>query len=176
MITGIIQQNLYPVVPHFRCSMTHILQKGNFTVLFLTSTSPPVSTATATVRHHPPRLQSRREMYATEVLSSFSVCRETSQSMAGTTSCVKISSFLRPICYVTSISMKFGGASTFCRCSAESKSVGGDIFSVTSSNKCDVDYLGESTKGDLNVKLEHLEAFGKIPIFNFPCLAPSFAV
>lgn len=121
-------------------------------------------------------LQSRREMYATEVLGNFSVCRETSQSMADTISCVKNSSFLRPISYVTSISMKIGGASTFCRCSAESKSVGGDIFSVTSSNKCDVDYLGESTKGDLNVKLEHLEAFGKIPIFDFPFLAPLFAV
>ncbi|XP_078149149.1 HAD-superfamily hydrolase, subfamily IG, 5'-nucleotidase [Carex rostrata] len=36
---------------------------------------------------------------------------------------------------------------------------GGDVFSVTSSAKSDVDYLGESTKGDLNVKREHLQAF-----------------
>ncbi|XP_020520497.1 cytosolic purine 5'-nucleotidase isoform X1 [Amborella trichopoda] len=36
---------------------------------------------------------------------------------------------------------------------------GGDIFSETSSSKSDVDYLGESTKGDLNVKQEHLQAF-----------------
>ncbi|OIW18792.1 hypothetical protein TanjilG_13544 [Lupinus angustifolius] len=45
-------------------------------------------------------------------------------------------------------------SSTLCRC------VGGDVFSVTPSNNSDVDYLGQSTKGDLNVKLEHLEAFG----------------
>uniref|UniRef100_A0A1D1YCH6 Cytosolic purine 5'-nucleotidase n=1 Tax=Anthurium amnicola TaxID=1678845 RepID=A0A1D1YCH6_9ARAE len=38
--------------------------------------------------------------------------------------------------------------------------VGGEVFSVTSSSKSDVDYLGESTKGDLNVKQEHLEALG----------------
>ncbi|KAF3332907.1 5'-nucleotidase domain-containing protein 4 isoform X1 [Carex littledalei] len=36
---------------------------------------------------------------------------------------------------------------------------GGDVFSVTSSAKSDVDYLGESTKGDLNVKREHFQAF-----------------
>ncbi|KAJ1399139.1 Cytosolic purine 5-nucleotidase [Sesbania bispinosa] len=40
------------------------------------------------------------------------------------------------------------------------QAVGGDVFSVTPSNKSNVDYLGESTKGDLNVKLEQLEAFG----------------
>ncbi|KHN45004.1 Cytosolic purine 5'-nucleotidase [Glycine soja] len=51
-------------------------------------------------------------------------------------------------------------ALTLCRCSVDSKSVGDEVFSVTQSNKSDVDYLGESTKGDLNVKLEHLEAFG----------------
>ncbi|MED6142737.1 hypothetical protein PIB30_000299 [Stylosanthes scabra] len=50
---------------------------------------------------------------------------------------------------------------TLCRCTVDSKtSVGGEVFSVTPSGKSDVDYLGESTKGDLNVKLEHLEAFG----------------
>ncbi|XP_030539967.2 5'-nucleotidase domain-containing protein 4 [Rhodamnia argentea] len=37
---------------------------------------------------------------------------------------------------------------------------GGEVFYATSSSKCDIDYLGESTKGDLNVKMEHLEAFG----------------
>ncbi|XP_039129348.1 cytosolic purine 5'-nucleotidase [Dioscorea cayenensis subsp. rotundata] len=37
---------------------------------------------------------------------------------------------------------------------------GGEVFSVTSSSKSIVDYLGESTKGDMNVKEEHLEAFG----------------
>ncbi|KAJ3694058.1 hypothetical protein LUZ60_009538 [Juncus effusus] len=38
---------------------------------------------------------------------------------------------------------------------------GQEMFSVTSSSKSDVDYLGESTKGDLNVKKEHLDAYGK---------------
>ncbi|PKI43072.1 hypothetical protein CRG98_036551 [Punica granatum] len=53
-------------------------------------------------------------------------------------------------------------APTLCLCSSSSSSVGekSEVFSVTSSSKCDVDYLGESTKGDLNVKMEHLEAFG----------------
>ncbi|XP_068663269.1 uncharacterized protein [Aristolochia californica] len=46
-----------------------------------------------------------------------------------------------------------------CR-AVEAKSVGEEPFSVTSSSKSDIDYLGESTKGDLNVKQEHLEAFG----------------
>lgn len=50
---------------------------------------------------------------------------------------------------------------TLCRCTVDSKSIGDDVFSVTPPNKCGVDYLGESTKGDLNVKLEQLEAFGK---------------
>ncbi|KAF8394744.1 hypothetical protein HHK36_020961 [Tetracentron sinense] len=47
-----------------------------------------------------------------------------------------------------------------CCCSVDSKSVGGEVFLVTSSSKSDVDYLGESTKGDLNIKEEHLDAFG----------------
>ncbi|XP_038986589.1 cytosolic purine 5'-nucleotidase isoform X2 [Phoenix dactylifera] len=47
----------------------------------------------------------------------------------------------------------------FCR-ALDAKAVEGEVFSVTSSSKSDVDYLGESTKGDLNVKQEHLEAFG----------------
>ena len=57
--------------------------------------------------------------------------------------------------------VRFPKASTLCRCNVDSKSVaGGDVFSVTPSSKSDVDYLGQSTKGDLNVKLEHLEALG----------------
>ncbi|XP_027334085.1 5'-nucleotidase domain-containing protein 4-like isoform X2 [Abrus precatorius] len=52
-------------------------------------------------------------------------------------------------------------ASTLCLCSVDSNQVNdGSVFSVTPSNSCDVDYLGESTKGNLNVKVEHLEAFG----------------
>lgn len=61
-------------------------------------------------------------------------------------------------------------ASIKCRCSSggsgssssvdAAKPAGGDLFSVTSSSKSDVDYLGESTKGDLNLKLDFLQAFG----------------
>ncbi|RZR86013.1 hypothetical protein BHM03_00013109 [Ensete ventricosum] len=45
------------------------------------------------------------------------------------------------------------------RCAINAESVEGEVFSVTSSSKSDVDYLGESTKGDLNVNPEHLDAF-----------------
>ena len=38
---------------------------------------------------------------------------------------------------------------------------GGEVFSVTSSSKSEVDYLGESTKGDLNVSQERLDALGE---------------
>ncbi|KAK7328570.1 hypothetical protein VNO77_22682 [Canavalia gladiata] len=52
-------------------------------------------------------------------------------------------------------------ASTLCLCSIDPNQVNdGGVFSVTPSNNCDVDYLGESTKGNLNVKVEHLDAFG----------------
>ncbi|KAE8714263.1 hypothetical protein F3Y22_tig00110198pilonHSYRG00087 [Hibiscus syriacus] len=48
-----------------------------------------------------------------------------------------------------------------CGCSNSSSTrVGDDVFSLTSSSECDVDYLGQSTKGDLNVNLQHLETFG----------------
>ncbi|KAL4274006.1 hypothetical protein GQ457_13G023160 [Hibiscus cannabinus] len=48
-----------------------------------------------------------------------------------------------------------------CGCSNGSNiSVGEDVFSLTSSSTCDVDYLGQSTKGDLNLNLQHLETFG----------------
>ncbi|XP_020593552.1 cytosolic purine 5'-nucleotidase isoform X2 [Phalaenopsis equestris] len=42
----------------------------------------------------------------------------------------------------------------------EEKSLSQQVFSETSSSKSDVDYLGQSTKGDLNIRQEHLEAFG----------------
>ncbi|VVB15369.1 unnamed protein product [Arabis nemorensis] len=38
--------------------------------------------------------------------------------------------------------------------------VGDDVFSVTTSSKYEVDYLGQSTKGDLNLKLDLLQSFG----------------
>jgi hypothetical protein len=43
-----------------------------------------------------------------------------------------------------------------CRCS-----VGDQIFSVTPSTNYEFDYLGQSTKGDLNLNFDHLDAFGK---------------
>uniref|UniRef100_A0A6N2K9R4 5'-nucleotidase n=1 Tax=Salix viminalis TaxID=40686 RepID=A0A6N2K9R4_SALVM len=39
-------------------------------------------------------------------------------------------------------------------------SVGEQVFSVTPSNNYDVDYLGQSTKGDLNLNFDHLDVFG----------------
>lgn len=42
----------------------------------------------------------------------------------------------------------------------EAKPAGGDVFTVTSSEMSDVDYLGESTKGDMSVRQDHLEASG----------------
>uniref|UniRef100_A0A7N2LVL1 Uncharacterized protein n=1 Tax=Quercus lobata TaxID=97700 RepID=A0A7N2LVL1_QUELO len=103
-------------------------------------------------------------LYATEVLGNFSVTlyriREThlSNSMAVSTNYLRIPvlnlvSRNKPTSHITRMT---------CCCSVEAKSVGvgGDVFSVTSSSKSDVDYLGESTKGDLNLKQEHLQAFG----------------
>ncbi|XP_043723111.1 cytosolic purine 5'-nucleotidase isoform X2 [Telopea speciosissima] len=53
------------------------------------------------------------------------------------------------------------GMSTTVRCcSVESKPATGEVFSITSSAKSEIDYLGQSTKGDMNVKKEHLDASG----------------
>lgn len=50
--------------------------------------------------------------------------------------------------------------------------VGDDVFSVTTSSKYEVDYLGQSTKGDLNLKLDPLQSFGiHVP---FPLLVFTF--
>jgi len=48
--------------------------------------------------------------------------------------------------------------------------VGDDVFSVTTSSKYEVDYLGQSTKGDLNLKLDPLQSFGIYTIFLFVLL------
>lgn len=45
--------------------------------------------------------------------------------------------------------------------------VGDDVFSVTTSSKYEVDYLGQSTKGDLNLKLDPLQSFGIYTLFHF---------
>ncbi|GAB4859005.1 hypothetical protein Ancab_010476 [Ancistrocladus abbreviatus] len=48
--------------------------------------------------------------------------------------------------------------SMLCRCTVDEKAA--QAFCLTSSNKCDVDYLGQSTKGDLNVNFDYLRVFG----------------
>ncbi|KAH1201008.1 Cytosolic purine 5'-nucleotidase [Glycine max] len=100
-------------------------------------------------------------MYAAEVFRVFAVrSGNASPAVAPTTNCLKIAAFSTPT-FRNSVNARWAKALTLCRCSVDSKSsVGDEVFSVTQSNKSDVDYLGESTKGDLNVKLEHLEAFG----------------
>ena len=51
-----------------------------------------------------------------------------------------------------------------CRCATDAGDnaavTAGPVFSVTPRNESDVDYLGESTKGDFNVNFDHLEALG----------------
>ncbi|WZZ74495.1 5'-nucleotidase domain-containing protein 4-like isoform X2 [Brassica napus] len=47
-----------------------------------------------------------------------------------------------------------------CRADGGRVTVGDDVFSVTTSSKYEVDYLGQSTKGDLNLKLDPLHSFG----------------
>ncbi|KAI4335091.1 hypothetical protein L6164_013770 [Bauhinia variegata] len=97
-------------------------------------------------------------MYKVEVLGNFSVYREAPSSMA-VTSCIKTAALPRPTSY-NLLNIKTRKASMVYCSSVDFKSVGDDVFSVTPSSKSDVDYLGESTKGDLNLKLERLEAFG----------------
>lgn len=145
------------------------------TLPFTFSVSPNKDSA---ITFQPPTL---RHMYAAEVIGMFAV-RGVDASLAvpaTTNKCCKNAAFTTPSSHNTA-NVRFSKALTLCRCTVDSKSVGGDVFSVTPSNKCDVDYLGESTKGDLNVKLEHLEAFGKFrnfskfPLFFFCCCLPFF--
>ncbi|ESW26472.1 hypothetical protein PHAVU_003G122300 [Phaseolus vulgaris] len=100
-------------------------------------------------------------MYSTDLLGFFAVHGgDATPAVAPTTpsnnKCFKIAAFTRPTSH-NRVNLKSDKALTPCCYSADSNT---DVFSVTSSNKSDVDYLGESTKGDLNVKSEHLEAFG----------------
>ncbi|KAL2338878.1 hypothetical protein Fmac_013324 [Flemingia macrophylla] len=105
-------------------------------------------------------------MYAAEVFGVFAVCGggggggdASPEEASATRKWSKIAAFATPISR-NSVSMRWAKGLMPCGCTVDSKSVGDAVFSVTPSNKSDVDYLGESTKGDLNVKLEHLEAFG----------------
>ncbi|XP_020538714.1 5'-nucleotidase domain-containing protein 4 isoform X2 [Jatropha curcas] len=55
-----------------------------------------------------------------------------------------------------------------CRCNSldfkSSTTVGSEqVFSVTSSTKSEFDYLGQSTKGDLNLNFDHLDSIGIDP-------------
>ncbi|KAK7347975.1 hypothetical protein VNO80_22520 [Phaseolus coccineus] len=100
-------------------------------------------------------------MYSSDLLGVFAVHGgDATPAVARTTpsnnKCFKTAAFNRPTSH-KGVNLKSDKALTPCRYSADSNT---DVFSVTSSNKSDVDYLGESTKGDLNVKSEHLEAFG----------------
>ncbi|XP_059450053.1 uncharacterized protein LOC132181025 [Corylus avellana] len=107
-------------------------------------------------------------MYAPEGLGKFAVFRENPLSLSmASTNFLRNPVLIRPHtshisqCNTRMISGRVPVPTMrTCRCSIDAKPVGGDVFSVTSSGKSDVDYLGQSTKGDLNLKLEHLEAFG----------------
>ncbi|KAF6167194.1 hypothetical protein GIB67_029832 [Kingdonia uniflora] len=78
----------------------------------------------------------------------------------------------------TNYNLGFSGSSSrrsppplgICCCSVDSKTigVGGEAFSVTSSSKSDVDYLGESTKGDLVVTKEHLQGIDGVASLEGP--------
>lgn len=96
-------------------------------------------------------------MYATEALGKLASYREPPISVAVT--------YLRkptlgPISHPPWLVRPGVKPPMVCHCSVEAKPIGEEVFSVTSSSKYDVDYLGESTKGDLNVKLDQLESFG----------------
>ncbi|KAK7264794.1 hypothetical protein RJT34_32405 [Clitoria ternatea] len=97
-------------------------------------------------------------MYAAELFGIFAMHGGDASLTVPPTS-FKNATFTTPTSY-NAVNMRKARSLTLFRCAVDSKSVGDDVFSVTPSNNSDVDYLGESTKGDLNVKLEHLEAFG----------------
>ncbi|KAB1206184.1 Cytosolic purine 5'-nucleotidase [Morella rubra] len=108
-------------------------------------------------------------MYAAEVLGKFCVYKETPLSVSmASTHCLRNPVPVRPqtpppkhsSTGMISRRAPMQPMMRTCRCSIDAKSVGGDVFSVTTSSNSDVDYLGESTKGDFNLKFEHLQAFG----------------
>ncbi|CAN6548352.1 unnamed protein product [Malus baccata var. baccata] len=100
-------------------------------------------------------------MYAFEALGKFSVFRETPVSMAASSS-LRTPFRIRPMSqnFISSKNLRRNRGMK-CNCSSSGSGVDEkSAFSVTSSSKYEVDYLGEKTKGDLNVKMEHLQAFG----------------
>uniref|UniRef100_A0A803Q4L0 5'-nucleotidase domain-containing protein 4 n=1 Tax=Cannabis sativa TaxID=3483 RepID=A0A803Q4L0_CANSA len=55
--------------------------------------------------------------------------------------------------------LSFAVTTTKCGCATANQTpIGDDVFSVTSSSSSDFDYLGESTKGDLNLNLDHIHS------------------
>lgn len=100
-----------------------------------------------------------------EALGGFSVCRESVVTMAAV-NYLKTPILIKPMSQILKKTkfmrwINFSAPTFKCGCSnVEEKSVAGDVFSVTSSSKYDVDYLGESTKGDMNLNLDHLESLG----------------
>ncbi|KAK4797913.1 hypothetical protein SAY86_030239 [Trapa natans] len=101
---------------------------------------------------------------AAEILDKFSAQWDTLPSMATAHFMMSHGAFIRPN-FAQNPRMGSRKAPSFRLCINSSSSNGSvseksEVFSLTSSSKCDVDYLGESTKGDLNVKKEHLDALG----------------
>ncbi|KAH7513546.1 hypothetical protein FEM48_Zijuj12G0211700 [Ziziphus jujuba var. spinosa] len=95
-------------------------------------------------------------MYGTEALAK--------DYWANTNSLRKPTSHFKSNVFVPKFTVSFNVRPSFLNCGCtklddKAVGVGNDAFSVTSSSKYDVDYLGESTKGDLNLNLEHLESF-----------------
>ncbi|XP_061354796.1 uncharacterized protein LOC133299353 [Gastrolobium bilobum] len=101
-------------------------------------------------------------MFGAKFFGNFTVNLDVSFTVAATNNCFKNGALKGTFyCYSNTFNVEPGrNASTVCLCSLDPKPVTSGVFSVTPSNKYEVDYLGESTKGDLNVKLEHLHAFG----------------
>ncbi|XP_020226786.1 5'-nucleotidase domain-containing protein 4 isoform X2 [Cajanus cajan] len=87
-------------------------------------------------------------MYAAEVFGVLAVRGSDSSTAvaAATRKCFKIAAFATPTSS-NGVSLRWAKGLAPCGCTVDSKSVGDDVFSVTPSNKSDVDYLGESTKG-----------------------------
>ncbi|KAL6343770.1 hypothetical protein AAG906_027540 [Vitis piasezkii] len=90
---------------------------------------------------------------AAEGLSRWGVYRELPMAAAPM---AKTTSFYRRNPLLDRVSLVRAKPSFSCFCAL----AGDDVFSVTSATQFDVDYLGQSTKGDLNVKSDHLDSFG----------------
>lgn len=106
---------------------------------------------------------------AAEGLSRWGVYRELPMAAAPM---AKTTSFYRRNPLLDRVSLVRAKPSFSCFCAL----AGDDVFSVTSATQFDVDYLGQSTKGDLNVKSDHLDSFGNFTLsafwYRFPLSSP----